>query len=54
MKINVPYEKWATQWVDLLLVSEEELGEIIEGLGWGIFETIQGEAGQYTAALEKG
>ena len=36
------------------MLSQEELGEIIEGLDWEILETIQGEAGQYTAALEKG
>ncbi len=52
--MRVRYEKWATQGVDLLLLSEEELGEIIEGLDWEILETIQSDAGQYTAALEKG
>ena len=52
--MRVHYETWATQWVDLLMLSEEELGEIIEGQDWEIFETIQGEAGQYTAVLEKG
>ena len=54
MKIRVRYEKSATQWVDLLMLSQEELGEIIEGQDWEIFETIQGEAGQYAAVLEKG
>ena len=54
VKMRVRYKKWATQWVDLLMLSQEELGEIIEGQDWEIFETIQGEAGQYTAALEKG
>ena len=52
--MRIRYEKWAAQWVDLLMVSEKELGEIIEGLDWEILETIQGEAGQYTAVLEKG
>jgi len=52
--MRVRYEKWATQWVDLPMVSEEEFGEIIEGLDREILETIQGEVGQYTAVLEKG
>jgi hypothetical protein len=54
VRIRVRYKKYATAWIDLLMVSEEELRALLEGLPWRLAETLRGEAGRYTAVIEKG
>ncbi len=43
----------STPWFDYLIVSPEELGDLVAGSGWHVARLIDGEAGMYIAVLEK-
>jgi SAM-dependent methyltransferase len=53
VRIRVRYKKYATAWIDLLMVSEEELRALLKGTPWRLADTIRGKAGRYTAVIEK-
>jgi 2-polyprenyl-3-methyl-5-hydroxy-6-metoxy-1,4-benzoquinol methylase len=53
VRIRVRYKRYVTRWLDLLMVSKDELREIIDGTGWALAETMDGEGGQYVAVLER-
>ena len=52
-RMRVRYKKYATPWIDFLLVSKEEMATILEGTGWQILDSIDRHDGVYTAILEK-
>lgn len=53
VRIRVRYKRYVTPWIDLLMVSKEELQEIVNGTGWTSSDTIDDERGLYVAVLEK-
>ena len=53
IKIRVRYRKYATPWWDLLLVSKQEMVNILDGTGWRANICLETETGPYTAILEK-
>jgi hypothetical protein len=53
IRLRVRYGKYTTPWWDLLLVSKEEMADILDGTGWRANICLETEAGPYTAILEK-
>ncbi|MFX1562394.1 MAG: class I SAM-dependent methyltransferase [Promethearchaeota archaeon] len=53
LKCRVRFRKFATRWFDWLMVSKEEMKEILNGTGWKIREFIDSEDAQYVAIIEK-
>ncbi|MCK4418111.1 MAG: class I SAM-dependent methyltransferase [Candidatus Latescibacteria bacterium] len=53
LKIKVRYKKYATPWFDYLLVSKEEMAEILNGTGWKVKKFINSEGSVYIAIIEK-
>jgi Methyltransferase domain len=52
-RIRVRYKMYVTPWFDHLMVSVDELVELIDSTGWQVAHTFPGEAGRYAAVLEK-
>jgi SAM-dependent methyltransferase len=55
IRIRVRYRAYATPWFDFLLLSQDELEELLEGTGWELRRTIQNEPPPplYVAVIEK-
>jgi SAM-dependent methyltransferase len=53
IRIRVRYKTLIGPWFDYLMVSPEEMAEIVAGTGWQIGPVMEGEGGMYTAVLEK-
>ena len=53
LRIRVRHRMATTPWFDYLIVSPDELRELVAGSGWEIARLIDGEAGMYAAVLEK-
>ena len=53
VRIRVRYKRYVTPWIDLLMVTKEELRQLLDGTGWALRETIEGEGGLYVAIIEK-
>jgi hypothetical protein len=53
LRIRVRYRDAATPWFDYLIVSQDEMRDLVQGSGWEIARVIDGEAGIYAAVLEK-
>ena len=53
IKLRVHYRKYTTPWWDLLLVSIQEMADILDGTGWRANIRLETEAGPYIAVLEK-
>ncbi len=51
VRIRVRYRSYVTPWWDYLMVSKEEMEEILEGTGWGVRRAFGDQ--QYVAVLEK-
>ncbi len=56
VRIRVRFRTYATPYFDYLMVSKEELEEILEGTGWraGTYLDSEEWPGVYVAVLEKG
>ncbi|MFQ6064211.1 MAG: class I SAM-dependent methyltransferase [Candidatus Bathyarchaeia archaeon] len=54
LRIRIRFGKHATRWFDYLLVSKEEMKEILRGTGWRIRKFLDSEGSQYIAIIEKG
>ena len=52
-RIRVRFEKYVTPWFDYLLVSKEEMKEILKRTEWKVKEFIDSESPQYIAIIEK-
>jgi len=53
LRIRTRYKTHSTDWFDYLLVSPEEMDEVLVETVWTRTETYRGEGGQYVAVLEK-
>lgn len=53
LRIRVRYRDVATPWFDYLLLSQDELAELVEGTGWRVIRTFDDESFQYVAVMEK-
>jgi SAM-dependent methyltransferase len=53
VRIRVRYQNIVGPWFDYLLVSPEELSQIVEGSGWRVTRFIQDEGRFYVGVLEK-
>ena len=52
-RVRVRYKKYATAWIDFLLVSKEEMKRIVSGTGWKINRILESKSPRYIAILEK-
>jgi len=53
VRIRVRFGKYATPWFDYLLVSKEEMEEILKGTGWKVKKYIDSGNALYIAIIEK-
>ena len=53
LRIRIRFEKYVTKWFDYMLVSREEMKEILKGTGWKIREFIDSKDAQYIAIIKK-
>jgi SAM-dependent methyltransferase len=56
IRMRVRYRDYATRWFDYLLVSQEEMKELLDGTGWRVRRFLSDEGGEddlYVAVIEK-
>ena len=53
LRIRIRFKKYTTPWFDYLLVSKDELEEILHGTGWCVNQYIDSERSNYFALVEK-
>jgi hypothetical protein len=53
LKIRVRFRKYVGKWFDYLMVSKNEVKEILKTTGWKVKEFIDSEDSQYVAVMEK-
>lgn len=52
LRLRVRYRDLVGPWFDYLMVSPDEMAEIIEGTGWRISRLVRAEGSQYVAVLD--
>jgi SAM-dependent methyltransferase len=53
VRIRMRYRKYVSPWFDFLIVSKDEIVNILEGTGWEARTFINGDHGAYVAVIEK-
>lgn len=53
LRLRVRYKKFKTPWFDYLIVSPDEMRQILDGTGWGIKHLFSSSGPVYTAVIEK-
>lgn len=53
LRLRVRHRRIKTPWFDYLIVSREEMAEIVQGTGWKIAQFIDSDSPMYVAILEK-
>lgn len=53
LRLRVRHMKYVTPWFDYLIVSKDEMQEILQGTGWSVKQFIDGKDGMYTAIIER-
>ena len=53
LKIRIRFEKYVTDWFDYLIVSKDEMKQILKGTGWKIKRFIDSDGAQYIAIIHK-
>ena len=53
LRFRVRYKKYATPYFDYLMVSKEEMENILEGTGWEINKYIESDGSSYVAIIDK-
>lgn len=53
LRLRVRFRLAATPWFDYLIVSPDELRDLVAGSGWEVARLIEGDAGMYVAVLGK-
>lgn len=53
VRIRVRFRQYTTAWFDLLLISPDEMRDIVSGTGWHIHQLLGDPNGGYVAVLEK-
>lgn len=51
--LRVRYQSYATPYLDLLMVSQDEMRTVLDGTGWALTDTRAAEHGSYLAIIEK-
>lgn len=52
LKLRVRYKKYVTPWFDYLIVSKDEMVNILAGTGWEVNTFIDGDHGIYVAVID--
>ena len=53
IRLRIRFEKYVGRWLDYLMVSKEEMTEILNGTGWRVGDFIDSEDSRYVAIIEK-
>lgn len=53
VKIRVRFRRYASKWFDYLMVSKQEMEEILRGTGWKVKECLDSEGSNYIGIIEK-
>lgn len=53
IKMKVRYKKYSTPWFDYLIVSKDEMEDIMDGTAWRVNRYIDSEDSHYAAIIEK-
>lgn len=53
IKLRVRYKKYATPWFDYLMVSKEEMENILDGTDWKVNRFIESDGSIYIAIIDK-
>ena len=53
LRCRIRFERYVSKWFDWLMVSKEEMEEILKGTKWKIRKTLDSEDSQYVAIIEK-
>jgi SAM-dependent methyltransferase len=53
LRCRIRFEKYVSKWFDWLMVSKEEMEEILDGTEWKVRKTLDSEDSQYVAIIEK-
>jgi hypothetical protein len=52
-RIRIRFRKYVGRWFDYLMVSKEEMKEVLKGTGWKIREFIDSDNSRYIAIIGK-
>lgn len=53
IRLRIRFEKYVGRWLDYLMVSKEEMKEILNGTGWKVRDFIDSEDSRYVVIIEK-
>lgn len=53
LRLRVRYRERIGPWFDYLMVSQAELGDLVQGTGWAVGQLLTDEGSQYVAVLQK-
>ena len=53
IKLRVRYKKYTTPWFDYLMVSKEEMENILDGTDWEVNKFIESDGSVYIAIIDK-
>lgn len=53
VKIRVRFHRYASRWFDYLMVSRQEMEDILDGTGWKVKEYLDSEGSNYIAIIGK-
>ena len=53
VKIRINFQNYVSGWFDYLMVSKQEMAEILNGTGWKIKQFIDSETSKYVGIIEK-
>ena len=53
LRIRVRYKKYVTPWFDYLIVSKDEMEDILEGTGWRVKNFLDSNSSAYISVIEK-
>lgn len=53
LRLRVRYERYASPWFDYLLVTKQQMRDLLNGTEWRIDRFIQGPSAKYTAVIVK-
>jgi SAM-dependent methyltransferase len=53
LRIRIRHRSYTTPWFDYLIVSPEEMDQLLAGSGWHIARLIEGDGDVYAAVIEK-
>ena len=53
IRLKIRYKKYATPWFDYLMVSKEEMENILDGTDWRVNKYVESSGSQYIAIIDK-